>query len=165
MKTLLILYLLLVPDKEILLYRQLLHQSESNATVAKTFYERLKNSRTEKPLVGGYKGMSAFMMSKHLSNPLTKLTYFKTGKNNLEAAIKADPASIELLYLRFSVQCNLPAFLNYNSNIDQDKKKILAFLKNKNSGDEDLYERIYSFMLTAKQVSVSEKKAITTNKL
>jgi hypothetical protein len=165
MKILLVFYLLFAPDKEIMLYRQLLQQSESNAAVAKIFYEKLKNLSAEKPLVAGYKAMSAFMMSKHLSNPVTKLSYFNTGKAGLEAAIKTDPAAIELLYLRFTVQCNVPGFLNYNSNLAGDKQKIMAYLKNKNGNDEDLYERVYAFMLASKQVSASEKKEITTNKL
>jgi len=160
MKILLILYMMLVPDKEIYLYRELLQKAEQSAQVSETFFERLKDSRSPNPLVLGYKAMSLFMMSKHVSSPLSKLSYFNQGKTNLEAAIKMDKNNIELTYLRYSVQYNLPAFLGYKSNLQEDKTKIVNYLKSETFEDKDLHARIYNFMLLIKQINVEQSKDV-----
>ena len=39
------------------------------------------------------------------------------GKNHLKKCIKADNENIEIRYLRFTIQTNVPAFLGYSNSI------------------------------------------------
>lgn len=77
------------------------------------------------PLMLGYKGSGTMLMAKHSFNPFTKMSYFKKGKQMLEKAIELDENNIELRFLRFNAQTNMPSFLGYNHNIDDDKNFIL----------------------------------------
>lgn len=81
-----------------------------------------KNTHT---LYYGYKGSATMMMAQYVSNPFTKLSYFKRGKKMLEAAIATDKNNIELRFLRLAVQQKAPAFLGYKHSIDADKTFLL----------------------------------------
>jgi len=91
---------------------------------------RVLGSYNEKnnPLFSGYKACGTMMMAKYVFNPFSKLSYFKKGKNLLEKAILADATNIELRFLRFSVQTNIPSFLGYDDDIENDKKFLILSL-------------------------------------
>lgn len=80
------------------------------------------------PLYYGYKAGAVMMMAKHVINPFTKLSYFKKGKNMLESAIKTDKNNLELRFLRYTIQTNVPGFLNYGQNQRQDREFIISSL-------------------------------------
>lgn len=80
------------------------------------------------PLLLGYRASGTMMMAKHTFNPLSKLSYFKKGKQMLEKAIAADRNNIELRFLRFAVQTKIPPFLGYYNSIETDKKFLLQSL-------------------------------------
>lgn len=74
-----------------------------------------------------YKGAVVMMEAKYVINPINKLSRFNRGKKLIEEAITRDPLDLEIRFLRFSIQTNLPSFLGYNDEIDKDK---LFLLKN-----------------------------------
>jgi len=79
-------------------------------------------------LLYGYKACATMMMAQFVFNPFSKLSYFKKGKNMLESAIAADPGNVELRLLRFCTQLDIPSFLGYNDNINEDKKILISSL-------------------------------------
>lgn len=142
--------------------RDLFFQSEKSAKAAELFFNESKNiSKSSKPILIGYRGMSEFMMSKYAGNVFSKLSHFSEGKDYLEHAIKMDPLNAELIFLRFSIQTNIPSFLGYNDNIDSDKKILFAFFKtNKANEDKDLKLKMAGFIIQSSYFSDSEKDQI-----
>lgn len=72
------------------------------------------------------------LMAKYVFNPFSKFSYFKKGKNMLEKAVHADKNNIELRFLRYTIQTNIPAFLGYNDDLETDRlflKQSLANVK------------------------------------
>jgi len=82
----------------------------------------------EDAVLYGYKAVSKMMMANYVTNPFTKLSYFKEGKKMLDNVIDNNKTNIELRFLRLCVQENAPAFLGYNDDIDDDKKFIKLYL-------------------------------------
>jgi hypothetical protein len=78
----------------------------------------------------GANSTSAVNLAKHVINPLSKLQTFNKGKKNIEKAVSAQPDEIEIRFIRLSVQKNCPAFLGYNTHIDEDSKILSANSKN-----------------------------------
>lgn len=76
-----------------------------------------------------YKACGMIIMAKHLINPISKMTHFNKGKDLLEEVIRKAPLNTELRYLRFSVQSNVPGFLNYNKELQTDKVFLLNSLR------------------------------------
>ena len=71
-------------------------------------------------LINGYKGCFYFIKCKFNNNAIEKIIDFNKGKKLLEAAIKQEPKSVELRFLRYSIQKNLPRFLLYNNHLEKD---------------------------------------------
>jgi len=101
--------------------------SESNCD---HFGEKIIFNTENSPLVKGYLGCFYFIKSKFETNPIDKFYYFKKGRSLLEAAIHEDPTSVELIFLRYSIQKNLPQFLLYNNTekdlifVDENLSKV-----------------------------------------
>ncbi len=77
----------------------------------------------------GYLGGLQTIWANHVFSPISKWNTFKKGKGNIEQAIKIEPDNVELRFIRLSIQKNIPSFLGYKSNIDED---IEFIKKNRN---------------------------------
>jgi len=142
--------------------RILFYKTPESKQAANDLYTKMEDVTEDLPILYGYKGMSELMICYHAFNPIVKLKYFYRGIHKLDKAIEDDKNNVELHYLRFSVQCNVPAFINYRSNIDEDKQIVINYLsdrQNKNR-DEDLYLRMKDFMASNKKCTPEEKQRI-----
>ena len=110
-------------------------------------------------LTKAYKGLSWAMMAEHSFLPHTKYNRFTTGRNMVEEAIKDDPLNAELRYVRLMIQLNAPAFLGYNSNVEEDMELLI------NAMEGDLYtekwKRTFAVnLLAAGKISTSNRSAL-----
>lgn len=136
--------------------RIMYHKAESNNEACRKLVEILKPFDEKKdPVLYGYKAGATMMMAKYVFNPFLKISYFRKGREMLQKAVSADDQNIELRFLRFAVQTNLPFFLGYKENIAADKifilKKINAI------EDAGLKKNIATFMIDSDYVSAKEK--------
>jgi hypothetical protein len=142
---------------DIIFIRNLFYRATKSYLATDSLVNILKQVNLKsKPESIGYKGMSYLMICFHSYNPYTKFKYFFKGKELLEEAIKKDGTNIELKFLRLTVQLNTPSFLDYKKNINEDKLAI--FNGAKNITDVDLFNRIYNYTLSAKNLTPDEKK-------
>lgn len=77
-------------------------------------------SATHLAYLGSFQTISA----NHVFSPFNKLNNFKEGKENLEKAVQKEPNSVEVRFLRLSVQKKAPSFLGYKANINEDTEFI-----------------------------------------
>jgi hypothetical protein len=97
------------------------HNATSSEKACKDLISQLEPyNETNNPLLMGYKAGATMIMAKHVVNPFTKLSYFKKGKSMLEKAISVDAKNIELRFLRYTIQTNVPSFLGYKTNVSSD---------------------------------------------
>lgn len=86
---------------------------------------------SEKSIEGqGYLAGMYFMKSRYAGFPLTKMKYFKKGKNLLDELIVTNPENIELRYLRLIMQYQIPEFLGYHENKESDFLYIQTNIEN-----------------------------------
>ena len=104
--------------------------SESNCNSLGKELNSIKDNNSI--LIKGYEGCFYFIKCKFNNNSIEKLIYFNKGKKLLETAIKEDPKSVELRFLRYSIQKNIPRFLLY-SNLEKD----LSFVNENIEGIKD----------------------------
>lgn len=144
-------------------YRKLMDQSLEDEGASDRFYEQFKDVKEERePVLVGFRAMSEFLLCKHMLNPLSQLSHFKKGRKLLEGAIKREPANPELLFFRLSTQSNLPGFLGYKMNINNDKLLLLKYVKAglPVGADQPLYSRIKAYLLINQYCSLEEKAMI-----
>jgi len=128
--------------------RQLyIRSTKQEASVDTLIYAKFSYT-TLGPLELGYIGSGYFIKCNYLSNPWYKFKYFNIGKQKLELAISQSRDQVELRYLRYTLQTNLPSLLNYNGNKKEDYRLLQGFLSNKQNLeiDADLYNKIKQYL-------------------
>ena len=159
----------------ILLFAMKSYSTEPEIEAVKILFEASPNSRSaadrlstmlatidqnSAPLLICYKGAAEMMQAKYKFNPINKFHKFRTGKKLIEEAVKKESDNIEIRFLRFAIQTNLPAFLNYNDHIQSDKKFLLNNLQK--TKDKRLKQNILNYLLASKHCSATEKKGLMT---
>jgi len=98
------------------------------------------------PLLICYKGANEMIQAKYALNPFRKFDKFNKGKKLIKIAFSLDTLNLEMRFIRYSIQSNLPAFLNYNDELDADKRFLVN--NTKNNKDPELREIIYNYLTT-----------------
>ena len=130
--------------------REQFYRASINSESADSFYAKMETvTANSSAVLLGYKGMASFMLCNYSYNPYSKLKYFNEGKSLLDKAIVRSPENVELRFLRYSVQKNVPSFLGYSSNISDDKKLIEKNISSPEfkTFDKDLCNRIVNFLI------------------
>ena len=91
--------------------------------------------KNESPVLIAYYGAYQTIWANHVYNPIEKLKTFNKGKRNIDKAIKLSPNNVEIIFIRYSIQKNSPAFLSYKSNLKEDQKILKQNFSNINSID------------------------------
>ncbi|WP_276482969.1 hypothetical protein [Paraflavitalea pollutisoli] len=139
--------------------RTLYEQAAGAENTCTQFITRLQQcGRTGDPAVWGYRGAAIMLMAKHAGSPFSKLSYFKKGRKVLDSALAAHPGDIELRYLRFTIQTNVPSLLGYNDEIKADKQYLINHLAAVT--DNKLYNNIYNYLQQSKYVTGQEKQGL-----
>ena len=136
--------------ESIMKLRQMYYAAYSNEKATNDFLKYASAVADNGPTELGYNGVAEMMMCKHVLNPYTKLKLFYSGRDKLERAIAKAPTSVELRYLRYCVQQNVPGILNYSKNIKEDEQLLVRFVKDVNNTKEhsDLFRRINNYLYT-----------------
>ena len=146
MKSILFIILLQIPllNSDISTIRTLYISAYTNELNCNLLGEKLNTiDDNTSILMQGYEGCFYFIKCKFMNNPIEKLIYFNKGKELLEDAINQDPKSVELKFLRYSIQQNLPKFLLYHDNIEKD----LNFVNRKIKSIKD--KKVQKFISTS----------------
>lgn len=136
--------------------RSMYKKAAEEERAAKNLLELSRNEQANGALMMGYHGAAQMLMAKHVGNPFKKLSYFNKGKELFTRAIKNDPKDIELRFLRFTVQAETPAFLNYKQNLQEDKNLLLSQVQGLK--DAELRDMILAYLVTSREISDSEKR-------
>lgn len=110
---------------------------------ANAFYDLVQDvSQTDKAVMVAYKGAGKMLLARY--EPLTKRGgKVKDAIEWVEKAVKSDSDNAEIRLIRLSIQENLPKFIGYNDNIDEDKKFVKEALPN--IKDKELVEMINGY--------------------
>lgn len=112
---------------------------------ADQFFKTLQTHQSTDIIIQGYSGAAETILAKFRNNPINKYRCCKNGLERLNLAITKSPRLLELRYLRFILEYNLPSFLNLSGHMEDDKSTILHLLRDSN--DEDLNKRVTAFFL------------------
>jgi len=77
-----------------------------------------------------YLGAALILKAKHVNSPISKLSFFRKGRKKLDDVIDKNPNFVEYRWLRYSLQKNVPGFLNYNKNLNMDSLFISMYGNN-----------------------------------
>lgn len=88
-------------------------------------------------LMIAYKGAAMTLRSRSIKKISDKMAMFKDGVKFIELAVRNDSSNVEIRFVRFTVQENVPEVVKYKMNLLSDKNFILknyvqqsAFMQN-----------------------------------
>ena len=109
-----------------------------------------------------YKAALLLMKAKFAFLPFNKWSYFKKGSQLLDTSIESNPKNVEMRYIRFLFQSEMPNFLGYHKNIQQDYNFIINNIINC-SLPLKFKQTMLSKMLLVK--GITENQSIKINKI
>lgn len=107
----------------------------------------------------GYTAAMVFMKSRFVKSPFTKLKFFNQGKEILDSNIEKNPLNVEIRYIRYLMQKQIPAFLGYKNNLEEDFNIITTNIVG-SSLAVDFKKEILNNMLLVEKLSEEEKLKI-----
>lgn len=130
----------------------------NSSKVTDSLYTSLQNINSTVPLVVAYLGALEALKAKDSWNPYKKIKFLNLSNKTVLRAVNASPNDLEIRFIRFSIQSNLPNFLGLNKDLTSDKNQIIQQLKQKHYGlaDKAFLESIIRFMLDSKQCTPQE---------
>jgi len=105
------------------------------------------------PLMLAYNGAAKTAKASYLSNPFDKYNTAKKGLAVLNKSVSKSPSSLEVRFIRYSVELKIPAIMPFTNHTKADRKFIMDHLDTKHV----YYAEIKSFMLKYAGLSQAEK--------
>lgn len=127
---------------------------EINSIEEAEFHMRLLEDENSIEAKAYYAAM-LFMKAKYVKFPLSKYNNFKKGKFALDQLIQKNKSNVELRYLRFVFQNQLPAFLNYDANMEEDFLQIVKGIE-KSDLKKNFKHKIVKNMLLVKSITANQ---------
>lgn len=112
------------------------------------------------PIAVGYHLAGEMIVTKYVLNPFKKMSDFNTAKNEFEELISENFGMVELHFIRYTIQKNIPKFVGYNRNVDSDRKLIIDFLQKGN--DKELKKHMMVYFTNIPDLTDDELKFSTT---
>ncbi|WP_295650989.1 hypothetical protein [uncultured Mucilaginibacter sp.] len=146
------------PQPELKPLRQKMLLAANNKKTADSLYNALDKLPAKSPVIIAYIATLDALKAKQTWNPYSKIIYLNQSQSLLLTAVADDPQNIEIRFLRFSIQHNVPGFLGYGKNLAEDREEIITQLdrKNYNLAEKDLIRTIIAFLLNSKRCSPPE---------
>lgn len=133
-----------------------------DARITDSLYLELSSKKAPSPLIIAYTGTLEALKAKHSWNPYQKVSYVARSQKTLQKAVNADPANLEIRFMRFSVQHFTPAFLGYSKELNEDRRMIIKKYSQKTFGkaDQVLIKNIAGFMISSNRCTSEEIKIL-----
>jgi hypothetical protein len=109
-----------------------------------------------------YLGATEALLAKHTFNPFSKMSYVNSALDKLNKAVTLNKNDIEIRYMRFSVESNMPSFLGLNKHIEDDKNTIVKQLctTNINQDNADMYNVFANGIIKSNYCNNQEQKLL-----
>ena len=144
----------ITPKKQL---RQQLIRAINNSNTTDSMYNSLIAMPVKSPVMVGYIGTLQALKAKHTWNPYSKMKQVANAEKTFEKAIAADPHNLELRYLRYSVEHNLPKILGQSKNMDADRQEMLKQIAQHTTEDRELVINVINYLLQNGDHTAGEK--------
>ncbi len=109
--------------------RKSFHKALLDPTHAEENYEYISVSENNDPTAIAYKAAGEALMAQAHWNPISKLSYIRRYGQLMKEAIAGDPENLEIRFLRFAVEYQLPRFLMMSDHVMEDRDFIVNHME------------------------------------
>lgn len=158
MKSLLILLFVFIKQSESItnIRYHFEHINQHEQHVKKLKQLLLEDVKLTSSVKQAYYASSIMGEANYISNPLDKIHLFNIGKEILELAANTDSVNIEVRYIRYVIQTNVPAILNYKGHQKLDRVFLISNTNKLKTKDTELYQKIILFLVAKAHLNEHE---------
>ncbi len=141
--------------------RRQLIQALDDKALTDSLYNTFAAMKNRSATFTGYLAAAEALKAKHSWNPYYKIKYINQAEDNLRQAIIQEPHNIEIRFIRFSIEHNVPGFLGYNKNLDDDRQEMIKLIDTRRyAADKDLEVTIIKFLLDSDRCTPAESAGL-----
>jgi len=143
------------------LRKQLLEALEKRS-LTDSLYKILIAAPNKSPINTCYLGVVEALKAKHAWNPYYKVKYLNDAEKTLQVAVNHEPDNIEIRFMRFSIEHNVPGFLGYTKHLVADREEMIKQLERKHytTADHEVVITIIKFLLESKRCTPQENEKL-----
>jgi tetratricopeptide (TPR) repeat protein len=110
-----------------------------------------------------YLGATEAILAKHAFNPFSKLGYVNSALEKLNRAVDLNRNDVEVRYMRYSVESNMPSYLGYSKHVEADKQMIIKTLSSTKISQENyaMYSVFAKGVIDSKNCNKAEEILLT----
>ena len=105
--------------------RKIFHSAVLDASLISSFVNEMDKIKDPTPIELAYKAAAEALKAQNEWNPLEKILYLKKFHKMIGKAVKLDVNEIEIRFLRFGIEYNIPSILGFSNNMLEDKSLII----------------------------------------
>jgi len=145
-------------DADLHKIRKLLVTALDSKKITDSLYSHLSDVKDRSALLNAYMGTLEALKAKHAWNPYYKIKYLNDSEKTFKGAVSNDPHNIEIRFMRFSIEHNVPKFLGYNKNLVVDREEMIKQIDRKyySSADKALVKTIIDFLIASRRCTPVE---------
>lgn len=117
------------------------------------------NCNVYPPVILAYYASLEGLRAKHALNPLKKLKFVKNAISKMEEAVKRQPNSLEIRFLRFSFYHQIPWIFGLHDKVKEDCIAVIKLLEKRDysSVSRELQKYVILYMLEKNRVNKEQK--------
>jgi hypothetical protein len=118
--------------------------------------------KVSSPIAQAYYAALLGIKAKHVWNPYQKLNYVNEFEKEMTEAVERAPRNLEVRYLRYGIEVNVPAMVGLKKHLAEDLKIIydLFIASTITSPERSFYQGVFDFMKSQKAYSDSQFNAM-----
>jgi hypothetical protein len=129
--------------------RKLFHNAVLDPAKIPEFTSRVLQITSPTPIEMAYQAAAEALKAQEEWNPVEKFLYLRNFKKTISKAIELDAHEIEIRFLRFGIEYNIPGVLGYSKDMHEDKTMILDSILQVEQIEIDKFFTIYIITLLA----------------
>lgn len=127
--------------------RKAFHSSVLHPDQLSTFLSALEEIQTPSPIEQAYLGAAEALKARASWNPIMKISHLSKFRDLINEALQEDASNLEIRFLRYSIEFNIPKLLRSEESMHEDKNIILSNIANIDHFDIDNSFIIYILTL------------------
>jgi hypothetical protein len=149
-----------VPSPKVIRKQLLLALEKRSLT--DSLYNIFTAAPNKSPLNTCYLGVVQALKAKHAWNPYYKVKYLNDAEKTLQTAVNREPDNMEIRFMRFSIEHNVPGFLGFTKHLTADKEAMIQQLDKKHyaTADHEVVVTIIKFLIESKRCTPHETEKL-----
>ncbi|GAB2694910.1 hypothetical protein GCM10027037_18100 [Mucilaginibacter koreensis] len=145
--------------------RQKLVVALNNKRLTDSLYQSFLNVNNRSAQQNAYLAATEALKAKQVWSPFSKISYVSDAEKHLDTAVEQNTHHLEVRFIRFSIEHNVPSFLGYSKHLNTDRQELVKLIDGKHypSSDRDLAVTVIKFLLDSGRCTAAETVDLRKN--